>query len=317
VTLASSSTGSCFMPRQYAPARRRTPARRARVPGRGSRRAGAPGQQPTGGHRRRRTGTQAARDRAVALERVRAVGLAVADVVHEVDRRRRRAEHQERRERPSSASRSTERAAGSSGARTRAFLAHCRGRMASRSPGAGAALCIVVTGPGVPRSRRSAHVCLHTLVDGAVLRRPPGGPAAPAGRAGCGPAARRRAARLPDRLLLRPRVPARQPHGPERIRRIRGLDDRHDFTLVCADVASSASTSTSTTRLPQPQGVHPGAVHLPAQGLQGGPAPGDEHPGARPWASASPTTRCRAPSCASSAHPCSRPRSCSPGTSCP
>jgi len=25
--------------------------------------------------------------------------------------------------------------------------------------------------------------------------------------------------------------------GPERIRRIRGLDDRHDFTLVCADVA--------------------------------------------------------------------------------
>ena len=27
------------------------------------------------------------------------------------------------------------------------------------------------------------------------------------------------------------------PTGPERIRRIRGLDDRHDFTLVCADVA--------------------------------------------------------------------------------
>jgi len=27
------------------------------------------------------------------------------------------------------------------------------------------------------------------------------------------------------------------PTGPERIRRIRALDDRHDFTLVCADVA--------------------------------------------------------------------------------
>ncbi len=27
------------------------------------------------------------------------------------------------------------------------------------------------------------------------------------------------------------------PTGPDRIRRIRGLDDRHDFTLVCADVA--------------------------------------------------------------------------------
>ena len=27
------------------------------------------------------------------------------------------------------------------------------------------------------------------------------------------------------------------PTGPERIRRLRGLDDRHDFTLVCADVA--------------------------------------------------------------------------------
>jgi tRNA threonylcarbamoyl adenosine modification protein (Sua5/YciO/YrdC/YwlC family) len=27
------------------------------------------------------------------------------------------------------------------------------------------------------------------------------------------------------------------PTGPERIRRIRHLDDRHDFTLVCADVA--------------------------------------------------------------------------------
>ena len=27
------------------------------------------------------------------------------------------------------------------------------------------------------------------------------------------------------------------PTGPERIRRIRGLDDRHDFTLVCADFA--------------------------------------------------------------------------------
>ena len=60
--------------------------------------------------------------------------------------------------------------------------------------------------------------------------------------------------------------------GRDRILRIRGLDERHHFTLVCKDFSHSASSPTSTTRRSGDPGRDPGPVHVHPAGHPGGAA---------------------------------------------
>jgi len=52
----------------------------------------------------------------------------------------------------------------------------------------------------------------------------------------------------------------------ERIRRIRDADKNHNFTLVCRDLSEIAKYArVDNTPVPDPQGVHARAVHVPAR----------------------------------------------------
>ena len=103
------------------------------------------------------------------------------------------------------------------------------------------------------------------------------------------------------------------PEGKERILRIRHLDDKHHFTLVCSDFAQMGQfVHARQLRLPGHQGGDPGALHVHPPRDEGGaaaPAPREEedrgraHPRAprRPraaqgaWVSRSSRARCSCP----------------------
>jgi tRNA threonylcarbamoyl adenosine modification protein (Sua5/YciO/YrdC/YwlC family) len=64
------------------------------------------------------------------------------------------------------------------------------------------------------------------------------------------------------------------PTGADRIRRIRGLDDRHHFTFVCADFAQLGQfVQLDNAAFRSIKAVTPGPVHLHPDRDQGGAAP--------------------------------------------
>ncbi|CAA9345136.1 MAG: Hypothetical YciO protein, TsaC/YrdC paralog, partial [uncultured Friedmanniella sp.] len=108
---------------------------------------------------------------------------------------------------------------------------------------------------------------------GPLLRRPPRQPAAADHRQGRRPAAWRRPHRLPDGLLLRPRLPAGQqgrpgpdPHHPQPGR----LPPLHPGVRRLRP--AGAVRPSRQRRLPGGQGRDAGPVHLHPAGDQGGPA---------------------------------------------
>ena len=100
--------------------------------------------------------------------------------------------------------------------------------------------------------------------DGAVLRHPSDASAGAAGAPRRRHRARRRADRLSDRLLLRAGLPSSATRKAlERLRRVRGFDERHHLTLMCRDLSEIARYAiVDDARFRLLKRVTPGQLHL-------------------------------------------------------
>ena len=87
--------------------------------------------------------------------------------------------------------------------------------------------------------------------------------------------------RLSDRLLLRARLPpAATRRAVERLRRVRGMDERHHLTLMCRDLSEIATYAIVDDAQFRPaEERHAGQLHLhPARDARGAAAPGAPAP---------------------------------------